>query len=366
MKLAVVSMGSVSSELIAKEAKAFFSQVDFISVKDIDIHISSNKITILNKNKPLEDYDCIYLRGSSKYVTLLRSITRALNKMAYMPIKPESFVIGHNKFLTQIELQKYNVPMPTTYLTATTESAKKLLETVHYPIIIKVPGGTHGKGVMFADSMNAAKSVLDTLEVFKQPYLIQEFIETGGTDIRAIVAGDRVIASMKRKASKEEFRANIHAGGKGVPFVPDYDTEQIAIKAAKAVGADLCGVDILEGRKPMVIEVNLSPGMQGISKATKKNVPSMVAKFLAEKTKEFLIEREKQKEIKSESIESKIQKQKGKLKQLLTGLDIKAGIIKLPKIVTDITNFKPDDEVVLKMEKGKLKIEKQEIKKELE
>lgn len=361
MKLAIISLGGESSNNTANEAKAFFDQVDSINLKDLDIQIDSKKTTVLCKGKPLEDYDCIYMRGSFRYATLQRSLTRALHEKVYMPIKPEAFTVGHNKFLTQIELQKKNVPMPTTYLTATTEGAKKIIEKVHYPIIIKVPGGTHGKGVMFADSESSAKSVLDALEVFNQPYIIQEYVETGATDIRAIVVGDKVIAAMKRKAAKEDLRANIHAGGEGVPYVPDYDTEQIAIRAAKAVGADICAVDLLEGKEPLVIEVNLSPGLQGITKATKKNVAQMIAKALAEQTKEFLT---KQKKAERLSPEEEIKKQTTKTKELLTSLDIKAGVMRLPKIVADISNFKPDDEVSIKMEKGKLIIIKHEIKSE--
>lgn len=365
MKLAIISLESVSSKMIQEEAKAFFDQVDSVNLKELDIQVDSKTTTVLYKNKILDDYDCIYVRGSYKYATLLRSISRALQDKAYMPIKPEAFTIGHNKFLTQIELQKKKVPMPTTYITATTEGAKKLVENVSYPIILKVPGGTHGKGVMFADSINSAKSVLDALDVFNQPYIIQEYIETNATDIRAIVAGDKVIAAMKRKATKEDLRANIHAGGTGQAFVPDYDTEQIAIKAAKSVGADVCAVDLLEGKEPMVIEVNLSPGLQGITKATKKNVAQIICKKLAEQTKEFLIE--KQKIVESQlTPEEEVKKQKGKTKEILTSLDIRAGMIKLPKIVADLTNFKPDDEVVLKMEKGKLIIERHHITKESE
>ncbi len=364
MKLAVISLEGESSKNIVKEAKAFFTEVDSINLKDLDIEVDSKNTQIFYKNKSLNEYDCIYIRGSFRYVTLQRSITRALHNDTYMPIEPKSFTLGHNKFLTLIELQKYKIPMPTTYLTATTEGAKKLIENVHYPIIIKTPGGTHGKGVMFADSQSSAKSVLDALEVFNQPYIIQEYIETNATDIRLIVAGDRVIAAMKRKATKEELRANIHAGGEGTAYVPDYDTEQIAIKAAKAIGANICAVDILEAKEPLVIEVNLSPGLQGITKATKKNVAQMIARALAEQTKEFLIQTKKQEE--KLTPEEKIKEQKTKEKELLTSLDIKAGLIKLPKIITDITNFKPDDEVIIKMQKGKLKIEKHEIQKESE
>ena len=87
------------------------------------------------------------------------------------------------------------IPIPTTYLAATTTGAKKLLEHVHYPIIMKIPSGTQGRGIMFADSITSAKSILDTLEVFKQPYIIQEYIETNATDLRVLVLGDKFVST---------------------------------------------------------------------------------------------------------------------------------------------------------------------------
>ena len=362
MKLAIISLGGFSSKAIAKEAEAYFEKVDLLDIRNLDISITTKKMEVLYQGKPIEKYDCVYMRGSYKYALLQRSLSSILKGQTYLPIEPKAFTIAHNKLLTLLDLQKNKVPMPKTYFTATVEGAKTILKEIKYPVIIKIPQGTHGKGVMFADSESSARSVIDALEVFKQPYIIQEYIETKATDIRAIVAGNRVLASMKRKATKaEEFRANIHMGGIGVPFTPDPDTSDIAVKSAKAVGADICAVDILEGREPMVIEVNLSPGLRGIMKATKKNIAQLVAKFLAEKTEEYIEENKRLTKF-TALTEEKIKEKK--LKELLTSLNVKAGIIKLPKLVTEITGFHADEEVILRMDKGKLVIEQHKIKKE--
>lgn len=363
MKLGIISLGGKSSHMILKEAKKYFKDTIHLDIRQTEVHAGSKGEGVLYEGKPIDKYDAIYIRGSYKYEFLQRALTTALFYDTYMPIPPRTFTLAHNKFLTLLELQKNKLDIPTTYIAATTESAKKLLEKVNYPIIMKLPSGTQGKGVMFADSISSAKSVLDTLEVFKQPYLIQEYIDTSGTDIRAIVVGDKVIASMRRKAVPDELRANIHMGGKGICCELDYDTEKLAVKSAKAIGADICAVDILEGAKPVVIEINLSPGLQGITEATKKNVAGEIAEYLAAKAKEFNETRTSGSYgeiIKDLELGSK----NGKTKEIITNLNIKAGIIKLPKLITDITKFDADDEVVLTVKEGKLEIKRHKIAKE--
>jgi ribosomal protein S6--L-glutamate ligase len=359
MKLALISLGGEGSKSISKEARKYFDSVDEIDIRKIEVRVDGDKVEVLYQKKTLPEYDAVYVRGSYKYALLQRSISFALKGKCYLPIEPEAFTIAHDKFLTMLELSKLNVSMPKTYFAATTKQAKKMLEEVNYPIIMKIPSGTQGKGVMTADSLASAKSMLDTLEVFNQPYLIQEYIETNATDIRAIVAGKEVIAAMKRKGQSGERRSNIHQGGIGVAYELDYEAERVAIKAAKAVKADICGVDLLEGVKnAMVIEVNLSPGLKGITEATKKNVADEFAKFLYEKTKEFKGENKNGKY-------AEIVKEFGLKpdKEVIMNLDIKGGRIRLPDGVTKITRFNADDEVVMIAEKGKLMIKDLDVKK---
>ncbi len=353
MRFGLISLGGPSSKMIMEEAAKMFDVAEAIQIKNLEVNVSSDGYQVLDSGKPISEYDCIYVRGSYNYALLQRSISYALQDKCYMPLSPESFTLGHNKFLTMVHLQKIGVPIPKTYLAATTEGAKKLLKEVNYPVIMKIPSGTQGKGVMFADSVQSAKSILDTLEVFKQPYMIQEYIETGATDLRVIVVGDKVVAAMRRKATNEEIRANIHMGGVGHPVELDYETEQVAVKTAKALGCDICAVDILEGRKPYVIELNLSPGLQGIMKALKKNVPKMVADYLFKRTKEI---KEDAGKLRAKKVASELELEKNN--QLITNLDIKAGVLKVPTMMTKIAGFKPDEDVIFSAEKGKIKIER--------
>jgi ribosomal protein S6--L-glutamate ligase len=353
MKLAVISLQSKSSEMLVEASKKYFDQVDSIDLKQIEV-IVKDKAEVIYEGKPLQHYDCVYCRGSSKYVLLLRSITEILYDESYMPLKPESFTIGHDKFLTQLGLQKQKVDMPRTYLAATTDKAKEIIARIHYPAIIKLPSGTHGKGVMFADSRDSASSILDTLEIFKQAYIIQEFVDTDGTDVRVFVVGNKVVASMRRKAAKGDKRSNLHSGGQAESLTLDYSTEQLAIKSSKAINADVSGVDILQGASPLVIEVNTSPGLQGITTATKVDVADKIAKFLHKKTSEFSSSKKK---THYSDILKEINKPSGS-KEIITNLDMKLGKIRLDSTITKMTGFSPEDEVAIVVDKGKIIIEK--------
>lgn len=360
LKAAVISLGSKSSKMVIRAMQKYFKVVDALNIKDIEVNATSKGIGILHKGQPLEQYDCIYAKGSFRYAPLLRAITLVASKNAYMPIAPDTFTIGHDKILTHLRLQKHNIPMPHTYLSATSESTKKILEKINYPIIMKFPSGTQGKGVMFAESFAAASSMLDALTALKQSFLIQEYVETGSTDIRAIVVGDKVVASMQRTAELGEKRANIHAGGAGKPHKIDAYMQKIAVNTAKALGADVCAVDMLESVKgPLVIEVNISPGLQGITEATKTDVAAKIARFLHQKTRDFVNKRKKSQ---SAEIMREIS-QIGQGKEIITNLDFRGERILLPEVITKEAKFTEKDEVVLKVDKGKLKIEKFGLKK---
>src|SRR3989338_7609429 len=246
MKAAILSLGSKSSLWVFEAMKKYFDEVENVNIKDVEVMLGGKDISVLNNGKPLKRYDCLYAKGSFRYTALLRSITTAFYDNSYMPIKPNAFTIGQDKLLTYLALQYHKIPMPDTYVVPSVAAAKKILEQVNYPIIIKFPHGTQGKGVMFAESFAAASYMLDAIDTLRQPFLIQQYIETEGSDIRAIVIGDKVAASMRRKAVVGEKRDNIHAGGKGEPIILDEHTKKIAVNAAKSIGAEICAVDILE------------------------------------------------------------------------------------------------------------------------
>ncbi len=356
MKAAVMSLGSKSSLMIIEAMQAYFDEVNNVDLRDVEVNLGAGTLDVLYEGKRISKYSCIYARGSFRYAPLLRSVTRALYSSSYMPIKPETFTLGHDKLLTHLALQHFRIPMPTTYLASSTRAAKKILNEVNYPIVLKFPHGTQGKGVMFAESFAAASSMLDALIALKQPFLIQEYIETGGVDIRAFVIGDSVIASMKRTAVRGEMRANIHAGGTGQSCDLNQTTKRIAIDTASSIGAEICAVDILESSKgPLVIEANLSPGLQGITQATNINVADKIAKYLYQKSEIFSARDRDEATLK---IFEDLGLSNEIAQQIITNLDFRADRILLPKIITDIAQFTQKDEVVLKVEKGKLNIER--------
>jgi len=364
MKAAVISLGSVSSKWVVENMKKYFKKVDSLNLKDMEVN-TVGELEVLHNGKKIADYDCVYVKGSFRYQPIMRAIATALHNKTYTPISPSAFTTGHDKVLTQLELQKNKIPMPKTYLASSVEAAKKVLEKINYPIVMKFPSGTQGKGVMFADSFASASSMMDALSALRQPFLIQEFVETGGIDTRAIVVGDKVVAAMNRESQEGEMRANIHAGGTGKACELDAYSKKIAVEAAKVIGADVCAVDILESVKgPVIIELNLSPGLQGITKATKVDVADKIAKLLYEKAKEF-------KESGKEKDTSKMMAEVGikggdQLKEIITSLDFRGNRILLPLAVTGMTKFNEKEEYCIYAEKGLLTIKKFSTEKEKE
>ncbi len=358
MKLCVISLQGETSKNIAKEARAFFDIVTELHLKNIEIALDDKQgFSVKDSVGELDDFDCVYIRGSHKYILLQRALTRALYKKVYMPLKPNAFTLGHNKLLGTLELQQKGINIPTSYFISDAQQAKNLLGKVHYPIIIKIPEGTHGKGVLFADSESSARSMIDALDVFHQPYIIQDYIETGdikSEDLRVIVAGGKVVGAMKRVSSSTDVRANIHLSGKGVPVTLTPDIEKMSVKAARALGADIAAVDILVGRKPSVIEINLSPGLKGLMKYTNKNVAKSVAKALYDGTVAF----------KQDKKLPTPKKEKNGFDEHYIEAHIDKGLLTLPRFVTKGSSFSNGDDLIIRLKDGELRVTKHNIRRE--
>ncbi|HDH91406.1 MAG TPA: RimK family alpha-L-glutamate ligase, partial [Candidatus Aenigmarchaeota archaeon] len=237
----------------------------------------------------LKNFDCIIPRIPRTYAWYGYILLHMLKDTCYLPITPESVILGHNKFLTLVILKEANLPVPETYLASSRSVLEKMLNKMKYPVVMKLLYGSLGRGVMFVDSPESAKSVMDALERFRQPIFLEEFIENPGEDIRVFVLGDEVLAAMKRKAKRGERRTNIGIGGKGEMIKSlDPEIEEIAIKAAHALGMQICGVDIIEGNKgPVIIEANVNVHFEGLARATKINVAREIVKFVLEEGKKF-------------------------------------------------------------------------------
>ena len=174
-KAALISMQSKSSQMTIDAMRKYFLDVDDLNIKKIEISLEKEP-KVLYEGKPFSKYDCILAKGSFRYADLLRSLTSILSQDCFMPVKASAFSVGHDKLLTQLKLLREGIPMPKTYISATTAAAKNIVKQMSYPLVMKFPKGTHGKGVMFADSYEGACSLLDALTALHQAFIIQEYI----------------------------------------------------------------------------------------------------------------------------------------------------------------------------------------------
>ncbi len=261
-----------------------FDSVFFAPTEGIKIGVKDGNFPIFYKDYDLTKFDAVMPRIGASKVLFGYLVTKYLRDAGvYVPFTPEAVFTVHDKYLTLEKLNKAKIPVPETYLTMSPPTAKRIIRDMKFPVVMKLLGGSGGKGVMFADKENTAITLVDTLNVLKQPLFIEKYIKNPGEDIRIIVVGDEVVTSMKRIAANGETRANLATGGKGIPYKADSEMKEMAIKSAKAVGAEICGVDFIQGKKgPSVIEVNLCPGMK-ISNITGFNVQNKIADFMAER-----------------------------------------------------------------------------------
>ncbi len=175
------------------------------------------------------------------------------------------------------------LPIPKTAVIAHPSAFFPAIKSVNGPpVVIKIVQGTQGKGVILAPNLQTAAYVLNKLRTMKRQALVQEYIkESHGRDRRIIVVGNKCIAAMERRSSGEDFRANLHLGGTAVPIIPDERTKQLAIKAARVHGLSVAGVDIIQSeRGPLLLEVNSSPGLEGIEQTTNVDIAGAIVQFL--------------------------------------------------------------------------------------
>jgi ribosomal protein S6--L-glutamate ligase len=199
-------------------------------------------------------------------------------------LSSEGLTTARNKFLAIQSLREAHVPIPRSILLASRPDVREAAHFVHYPAILKILSGTQGIGVMRVKSFEETAAIVDTMKSFGEVMLLQEYIPNPGIDIRALVVGDRVIGAMKRVAQMHEWRSNIHLGAKGMPIELDDHAQQIAVRASKAVGLEISGVDmIFRGDEPVVLEVNASPGFRGLLEATHINAADAMVDYALEK-----------------------------------------------------------------------------------
>jgi len=262
---------------LLEEGKKIFDKFFYAPMPSIAI--SGERV--LFKGRDLAELDFVLPRVPRTYMWFGYKILKTLEGRVYMPIEPRSVLVSHNKFLTLLALREAGLPVPETFLAMSRQTVENLLDEMDFPVVMKLLYGSLGKGVMFADSKQSAVSFMDAFERFKEPIFLEEYVPNPGEDIRAFVLGGGLLGAMKRIAQKDERRTNIGIGGTGEAAKIDIKMEDIAIKAASALGMDITGIDIIKGpRGPVVIEANVNVHFEGLTKALGINVAKEIVEFI--------------------------------------------------------------------------------------
>jgi len=353
VKFGLISLGSKSSQMVLDEAKNYFEVADHIDLRKIEIKIDK-KTTVLYDGEPLKNYDCLYMKGSHRYSSLLYGLSEIYKDKCYVPVDSMAHIVAHNKFMTHLYFSsEKTLKMPGTYFAAKISETKAFLKTLNYPMILKFPSGTHGKGVIFTESYKSASSMLDALDIFKQPLIVQDYVNIS-SDLRIIVAGDKIIGSMMRTAASGEVRANAHQGGDAEPFVVTPEIKEMSLVAAKKIKADVCAIDIIESDYgPLILEVNTSPGLQKITQVTKKNIAKEIAKYFYDETKKITDNKEK---VQTRNVMSAIGIEEIGAREFEVELKVNNDRIVVPDFAYNMSNFKEGEDVTIKVSKNKIEI----------
>ena len=293
MKIAILSNGNAnySTRRLKEEAEKRGHEVKVIKYKNCYISIERHDNRVYYRGKPLEKFDAIIPRISSSMTKYGTAIVRQLEMQGeYVLSKSLAIVRARDKLRSMQLLAKNDIDVPKTLISRNTTDIDELLDQLgEMPVIIKLASGTHGNGVVLAETKKAAKSVMQAFYLNDDSgtnILLQEFIkESAGTDIRAFVVGSKVVASMQRQSLDDDFRSNLHKGGSGTIIKLTPEEEKVAIKAAKMMGLSVAGVDIMRSsRGPLVLEVNASPGF-GIERVTGRNVAGKIIEYVEQNAK---------------------------------------------------------------------------------
>ncbi|HWV44558.1 MAG TPA: 30S ribosomal protein S6--L-glutamate ligase [Nitrospira sp.] len=288
MKIAILSNGpgNYSTKRLKEVAKARGHDVRVIKYRDCYASIERSNPTVSYKGEDLGQFDAIIPRIASNMTKYGTAIVRQLEMQgAYTLSSSIAITRSRDKLRSMQLLAKAGVGIPKTVVSRNTTDIDDLLEQLGgMPVIIKLARGTHGNGVVLAETKKAAKSVLQAFYLTNDDgtnILLQEFVkESAGTDIRAFVVGSRVVASMKRQSLDDDFRSNLHKGGEGTKVKLTEEERKMAVKAAKAMGLNVAGVDMMRSdRGPLILEVNASPGF-GIEKVTGRDVASAIIDYV--------------------------------------------------------------------------------------
>jgi ribosomal protein S6--L-glutamate ligase len=286
MKIAILSRNKklYSTKRLVEAGQLRGHEMHVIDTLKCYMDITSANPAVWYKGEKLENFDAIIPRIGASITNYGMAVIRQFEMMGvYCLTESVSLGRSRDKLRALQLLSRKDVGMPTTGFAHSVHNTKDLIKMVGgAPLVVKLLHGTQGRGVVLAETAKAAESVIDAFRELNADFLVQEFIkEAGGSDVRCLVIGNKVVASMERTAQSGEFRSNLHRGGTAQLTKLTPKERKTAIAAAQTLGLRVSGVDILRSaRGPLVMEVNSSPGLEGIEKATKKDVAASIIEFI--------------------------------------------------------------------------------------
>src|ERR671913_1429488 len=287
MKLAILSRAprSYSTQRLRTAAVDRGHDVKVLNTLRFAIDLSGPEPDLQYRGRQLSDYDAILPRIGNSITYFGTAVVRQFEQMdVYTPNTAYGISNSRDKLRASQILSKHEIAMPATTFVQDRADVIPAIERVGgAPVVIKLLEGTQGIGVILAPTIKVAEAIIETLQSTRQNVLIQSFVkESKGRDIRALVVGDRVVAAMRRVAQGDEFRSNVHRGGSVEPVELSPEYERVAVRSAQIMGLRVAGVDMLEGKDgPLVMEVNSSPGLEGIERATELDVAGAIIDHVA-------------------------------------------------------------------------------------
>jgi len=273
-----------STRRLKEAAAARGHKVRVLDTLRFSIFVEHGNPSLLYKGKSIKEYDAVVPRIGASITFFGAAVVRQFEQMGmYLLNTSPGILSSRDKLRSMQVLSKYDIGLPPSAFIREKGDILPAIEQVGgAPVIIKLLEGTQGVGVILAETTKVAEAIVETLHSARQNVLIQKFVaESKGKDIRAFVVGDRVVAAMRRRAQEHEFRSNVHRGGHAEPVELDPAYERCAIQASQIMGLKVAGVDMLETTAgPQVLEVNSSPGLEGIEGATGVDVAGAVIEYL--------------------------------------------------------------------------------------
>ena len=273
-----------STRRLIEEAEQRDHQVEIIDPLDCDLIIEKEKPTVFYKDKYLDYVDAIIPRIGASITYYGCAVVRQFEMMnVFSTVSSNAILESRDKLQSFQHLSKAGVDMPKTVFTNYSRDIENVIDRVGgTPVVIKLLEGTQGIGVVLAESKNTAESVLEAFNGLEARALVQEYIsEAKGADLRVFIVDDKVVGAMKRQGKEGEFRSNLHRGGSYTNHKLSDEEIKLAIKAARNLKLPICGVDILQShRGPLIMEVNSTPGLEGIEDATKKNIAKAIITYI--------------------------------------------------------------------------------------